>query len=257
MGISSKVVAMALVAVAATAAGFAGLASSLRDAQLANQRQSAQLKAQAAEIGELERGLAELQAAPTAPDWIAIAKLVEPSVVTIETRVGLGSGWVATSDASGSSIVTNYHVIAGAWEAGSASVTVRQFDNSYRGTIGKVDPTDDLAVVGIHERLTSLAAAPARPKQAQPVMALGSPQGFDGTVATGIVSGYRSIAGADYIQFSAPISPGNSGGPLVDANGRVVGVASAKWVGTGVEALAFAIPVQTVCTVLVSCRSAG
>jgi S1-C subfamily serine protease len=154
-------------------------------------------------------------------------------------------------------IVTNYHVIAGAWEAGSASVTVRQFDNSYLGTIGKVDPTDDLAVVGIHERLTSLAAAPARPKQAQPVMALGSPQGFDGTVATGIVSGYRSIAGADYIQFSAPISPGNSGGPLVDANGRVVGVASAKWVGTGVEALAFAIPVQTVCTVLVSCRSAG
>jgi putative serine protease PepD len=257
MGISSKVVAMALVAVAATAAGFAGLASSLRDAQLANQRQAAQLKAQAAEIGDLEQGLAGLQAAPTAPDWIAIAKLVEPSVVTIETRVGLGSGWVATSDASGSSIVTNYHVIAGAWEAGSASVTVRQFDNSYLGTIGKVDPTDDLAVVGIHERLTSLAAAPARPKQAQPVMALGSPQGFDGTVATGIVSGYRSIAGADYIQFSAPISPGNSGGPLVDANGRVVGVASAKWVGTGVEALAFAIPVQTVCTVLVSCRSAG
>jgi S1-C subfamily serine protease len=88
-------------------------------------------------------------------------------------------------------------------------------------------------------------------------MALGSPQGFDGTVATGIVSGYRSIAGADFIQFSAPISPGSSGGPLVDGEGRVVGVSSAKWVDTGVEALAFAIPVQTVCTVLVSCRAGG
>jgi putative serine protease PepD len=257
MGISSKVVAMALLAVAATAAGFAVLGGSLRDAQAANQRQAAQLKAQAAEIGVLKQGLAELQATPTAPDWIAIAKLVEPSVVTIETKVGLGSGWVATSDAAGSSLVTNYHVIAAAWEAGSATVTVKQFDNSYRGTISKVDPTDDLAVVGIHERLPSLAAAPARPKQAQAVMALGSPQGFDGTVATGIVSGYRSIGGADFIQFSAPISPGNSGGPLVDGTGRVVGVASAKWVDTGVEALAFAIPVQTVCTVLVSCRSAG
>lgn len=258
MAPSIKVAAMAVLAVAAIAAGFAGqVESSLRDASVANQRQAAQLKAQAAEIGALKQSLAALQAAPAAPDWIAIARLAESSVVTIETKLGLGSGWVVTSDASGSSIVTNYHVIAGAWEAGTATVTVRQSDSSFPGTVRKVDPTDDLAIVGIHQRLPSLAAAPARPKQAQPVMALGSPQGFDGTVATGIVSGYRSIAGADFIQFSAPISPGSSGGPLVDGEGRVVGVSSAKWVDTGVEALAFAIPVQTVCTVLVSCRAGG
>lgn len=69
----------------------------------------------------------------------------------------------------------------------------------------------------------------------------------------GIVSGYRSLGGSDYIQFSAPISPGNSGGPVIDAHGRVVAVASAKLVGEGVEALSLGIPVQTVCLKLVAC----
>jgi putative serine protease PepD len=259
MAISSKVAAMAAVAVVAAAAGLAGqVESNLRDARAANQGQALQLNLQATEVRALKETVAELQAVrPTTPDWIAVAQRVEPSVVTIETKFGLASGWVGASDAAGSSLVTNYHVVAGAWEAGSATVTVKQFDNSFPGTIVKVDPTDDLAVVSIRERLPALASAPDRPKLAQPVMALGSPQGFDGSVATGIVSGYRSIAGTDFIQFSAPISPGNSGGPLVDGSGRVVGVAAAKWVDTGAEALGFAIPVQTVCSVLINCRVAG
>jgi putative serine protease PepD len=71
-----------------------------------------------------------------------------------------------------------------------------------------------------------------------------------------VVSGFRSIDGSDYIQFSAPISPGNSGGPVVDADGRVVAVATAKFVAPGAEALSLAIPVQTVCRVAV-CAPAG
>jgi len=84
-------------------------------------------------------------------------------------------------------------------------------------------------------------------------MAVGSPLGLDGTISIGVVSGYRSLEGSDYAQFSAPISPGNSGGPVVDSRGRVIAVASAKLVGTGVEALSLAIPVQTVCLSLVAC----
>jgi putative serine protease PepD len=244
---ATKVAAMALLAIVAITAGFDLISS---------RHQARNLALQAAEIAALKQSLAASPAArASAPDWIAIAQLVEPSVVTIETREGLGSGWVAASDASGSSVVTNYHVVAGAWEAGVATVTLKQSDTTFTGTISKVDQVDDLAVVSVHEQLPSLATAASRPRLAQPVMALGSPQGLDGTVATGIVSGYRSLEGSDYIQFSAPISPGNSGGPLVDGEGRVVGVSTAKLVDTGVEALAFAVPVQIVCAVLVSCRS--
>jgi len=84
-------------------------------------------------------------------------------------------------------------------------------------------------------------------------MAVGSPLGLDGTISVGVVSGYRSLDGSDWMQFSAPISPGNSGGPVVDANGRVLAVASAKLVGTGVEALSLGIPVKAVCGGLVGC----
>jgi len=56
------------------------------------------------------------------------------------------------------------------------------------------------------------------------------------------------------MQFSAPISPGNSGGPVVDGQGRVVAVASAKLVGEGVEGLSLGIPVEVVCASLVTCQ---
>ncbi len=60
---------------------------------------------------------------------------------------------------------------------------------------------------------------------------------------------------SDYIQFSAPISPGNSGGPVLDRQGHVVAVVAAKFEGDGVEGLSLAIPVQTVCTTEITCKS--
>ena len=84
-------------------------------------------------------------------------------------------------------------------------------------------------------------------------MVVGSPLGLGGSVSVGVISGFRSVEGSDYIQFSAPISPGNSGGPVVDARGRVVAVASAKFEGPGIEALSLGIPVQTACTAAVVC----
>lgn len=235
--------AAAVVAVAATvAAGFVYV----RHTELAMERQ---LAAQQQRITTLERNAA------SQPDWPAIAAAIEPSVVTIETDMALGSAWVAHSDASGSDLVTNFHVIADAWDAGHANVTVRRGDATMPGMIVRVDKGDDLAVVHVHERLVSLAEAGQRPKVGATVMAVGSPLGLSGTVTIGIVSGFRSLEGSDYVQFSAPISPGNSGGPVVDAQGRVVAIASAKIVGEGVEALSLAIPVQTVCLALVSCAA--
>jgi S1-C subfamily serine protease len=133
--------------------------------------------------------------------------------------------------------VTNFHVIADAWSAGDATVVVRQQDSTFKGVVVRVDRTNDLAIVHLSQRLPLLHAAPGRPKLGAAVMAVGSPLGLEGTVTLGVVSGFRSLDGSDYMQFSAPISPGNSGGPVIDDHGRVVAVASAKLVGRGVEAL--------------------
>jgi putative serine protease PepD len=187
------------------------------------------------------------------PDWTAIAQKAEPSVFTIETSFGLGSGWVAHAGPTGSELVTNFHVIAEAWSAGVVNVDVRQGDRSLKGTIARVDSNDDLAVIRVAEILPVLRTAPGRPGLAEAVMVIGSPLGLGGSVSAGVISGFRSLEGSDYVQFSAPISPGNSGGPVVDARGRVVAVASAKFEGSGIEALSLGIPVQTACSMVVAC----
>jgi putative serine protease PepD len=237
-------VAIALVAlvVAASAALWAEVASqadSIHELQ-------ARIDALNAQVGAFK---SHPQPQPQ-PDWPAIAASVEPSVVTISTADSLGSGWVADSDGSGSDVVTNLHVVAGAWNAGIATVDVVIGDRTINGTITRVDVNDDLVSIHIAASLPALLRAEQRPQLAQSVMAVGSPLGLDGSVSIGVVSGFRSIEGSDYLQFSAAISPGNSGGPVIDADGRVVAVATAKFVASGAEALSLAIPVQTVCRVV-------
>lgn len=220
----------------------------LKNSLGAEQRTIAQLNVR---VASLERG----ERAQT--DWPSIAASVEQSVVTIEAGGFGGSGWVADASASGSEIITNFHVVAGAWTAGNATVQVRRQDQTIHGTVVRVDARDDVAVIHVTERLQALASAVARPALGSTVMAVGSPLGLDGTVTLGVVSGFRSLEGSDYIQFSAPISPGNSGGPVIDSHGRVVAIASAKLVGSGVEGLSLAIPVETVCLSLVTCKLSG
>jgi len=212
------------------------------------------ISSQARSIDSLRARVHTLQARIDAqPDWNAIARKVEPSVFTIETSYGLGSGWVARSSKSGSELVTNFHVIDEAWSSGVARVDVRQGDETIEGTIERVDRNDDLAIIHVAEVLPALPTVRDRPDLAQAVMVVGSPLGLGGTISVGVISGFRSVEGSDYVQFSAPISPGNSGGPVVDARGRVVAVASAKFEWLGVEALSLGIPVQTACTMAVEC----
>jgi putative serine protease PepD len=237
-----RLVAAAVVVTVAAAAG-----ASTWQAEVAMQRQ---LVAQQREIDELRKELADR------PNWPAIVLVVERSVATVETDDALGSAWVAHTDAQGSELITNYHVIEGAWKNGIATVTVRLGDRTLVGTIERIDPNDDLAVVHVSERLPALASVTARPKIGSGVMAVGSPLGLDGTVTVGVVSAFRSLEGSEYMQFSAPVSPGNSGGPVIDEHGNVVGVTSAKLVYTGAEGLSLAIPVQVACLYLVTCTNA-
>lgn len=202
---------------------------------------------------QVEINLLRLHAAEQ-PDWSVLAARVEPSVFTISTDDALGSGWVVRTNASGSDLVTNFHVVAKALASGAVTVDVVQADRTLKGTVVHTDPTDDLALVHVQEKLEALAAAPTRPRIGATVMVVGSPLGLGGTISIGLVSGFRSIEGADWVQFSAPISPGNSGGPVIDSQGRVIGVASGKYVGDGVEALGFAIPVSVACAELHVCE---
>ena len=84
---------------------------------------------------------------------------------------------------------------------------------------------------------------PTRCEVGEPSSWSGLPYGYGGTVSTGVVSAIRDR----YVQFSAPVSPGSSGGPVLDADGRVIGVAAAKVEGPGAEGLSFAIPIWRVC----------
>jgi putative serine protease PepD len=206
------------------------------------------LAAQVAATNALAQRVGGLES--KSPDVVAVAKLVRASVFTIDTPDGLGSGWVVSSAGGSSVIVTDYHVVQSVWTSTKAhTVQVKQEGKNLTGTITKVDMGDDLAVVTVKQSLTALARATTEPTIGDAVVVVGSPLGLSGTVATGIVSSFR----AGLIQFSAPISPGDSGGPVVNQQGLVIGVAESKLVGSGVEGLSFAIPITTVCSTVATC----
>jgi S1-C subfamily serine protease len=242
VGIASLVAALALGA----AAGADQLRSDRADAQA--------LAAQARTIAQLRTELDAMRA--SGPDWAAVAAQVEPSVVTVTTDEDLGSGWVAHADASGSDIVTNYHVVAAAIKNGETDIEVTQLDRTMAADLIRTDRLDDLALLHVTAKLRPLVVAARRPRIGAAVLDLGSPLGLSGSVSAGVVSAYRSIFGSDYLQFTAPISPGNSGGPVVDGRGRVVGIATAKIVDDGAEGLGFAIPVEIACAAMVDCVQA-
>jgi serine protease DegQ len=175
---------------------------------------------------------------------------VEPSVVAILTDGGRGSGVVWDADGA---VVTNHHVVAGAAEVEVAFADGRRVDADVMAT----DPQTDLAVVRADRtELPAASFADALPRVGELAIAIGNPLGFENTVTAGIISGLgRAIPGAaqeapaliDLIQTDAAISPGNSGGALVNADGRVVGINVAYIPPTaGAESLGFAIPAPTV-----------
>ena len=177
-------------------------------------------------------------------DPVKIARLVQQSVFTVESARGQGSAFVIASDESSATLVTNYHVIAG-----SSEVVLRRDGVRLAGQVDRVDLGADLATIAVERPLPALARATSAPAVGDPVVSVGSPLGLGGTVTTGVVSALR----AHQIQFSAPVSPGNSGGPLVDRGGRVIGVTVAKYVAAGAEGLSLAVPIEAVCARVLDC----
>ena len=209
---------------------------------------------------------------PTTIDVAAIYRRSAPGVVQIvsttrgaastdifgdpvpgATQRALGSGFVIDKDGH---VVTNYHVVRG---ASSIEVSFSNQETRSAKVVG-TDPSTDLAVLKVDvdaKALTPLSLADSDEVQVgDPVVAIGNPFGLERTVTAGIVSALQREVSApnDYtidhvIQTDAPINSGNSGGPLIDAQGRVIGVNSQIETangGGGNVGIGFAVPANTV-----------
>src|ERR1700712_4253739 len=156
----------------------------------------------------------------------------------------LGSGFIVSSDGY---ILTNAHVVDGA-----NVVTVKTTDKrEYRAKVVGVDKQSDVAVLKIDAKSLPVVKIgdPNGSKVGQWVVAIGSPYGFDNTVTSGIISAKsRSLPNENYtpfIQTDVPVNPGNSGGPLFNLQGEVIGINSMIYSQTGgFQGLSFAIPIN-------------
>jgi S1-C subfamily serine protease len=179
---------------------------------------------------------------------VRVADALRPAVVNLRTGRGRGSG-------SGSGVLftpdgfllTNHHVVRD-----HARVRIRLSDGrELQGRVVGADPWTDLAVV--QADAADLSHAPlgdsARLRVGQLVVAIGSPLGFESTLTAGVISALgrtlRSITGHlvdNVIQTDAALNPGNSGGPLVDSRGQVIGINTA--VIQPAQGICFAIPIN-------------
>jgi len=207
-------------------------------------------------------------AAPALPDLV---ETLTPSVVNISASppttgeanarqsLSLGSGFIWLADGY---IITNAHVVSQAPQG----LTVKlQNRHEYTAQVIGIDQSTDLALLKIDAPdLAAVAVAdPARLRIGESVVAIGAPYGFDHTVTTGILSAKARSLSTDqyvpYLQTDAAISPGNSGGPLFNARGSVVGVTTqilADQQGMGIGA-AFAIPIDVAVRVAEQLRDHG
>lgn len=195
-----------------------------------------------------------------------VASAVTPSVVVVTTEQivtdnyfwggqqvlsGAGSGVILTTDGY---IVTNYHVVEGAQQI---TVTLHD-DSTYTATVVGSDQQSDIALLKIEATgLTPAVLGDSDNVQVgEVVIAVGNPMGtLGGTVTDGIVSALNrdiSVEGNQMtlMQTSAAISPGNSGGGLFNTNGELIGIVNAKYSDEDAEGLGFAIPVNTMKTVV-------
>src|SRR3954466_7198862 len=226
----------------------------------------------------------------TAPNWVATAAAVKPSVVSVRVQAADGSGGQGSGvvlDTAGR-VLTNNHVVAAGSSAGAAISVVLADGRTYKATIVGTDPATDLAVIAIQQPPKDLVPATfadsSQVRVGDPVMAIGNPLGLSSTTTTGVVSALnRPVTTAaeapqqqapqqqapqqqdpqqqdpqqqnpqqqdpqqqdpqqqggpgaaqpqaeqvvtDAIQTDAAVNPGNSGGALVDAGGRVIGITS-------------------------------
>lgn len=173
-----------------------------------------------------------------------VAQTSFPSVVLLVMEdhrgqpIGLGSGFFVAPD----TVATNAHVVQGAARAYARRIGDKiKYDVK---SIVALDEARDLALLQLENVVgTPLKVGDSdRLAVGDEVFVVGNPQGLEGTFSQGIVSGLRDVSGTTLLQITAPISPGSSGGPVLNSQAEVVGVAVATF--RGGQNLNFAVPVK-------------
>lgn len=168
-----------------------------------------------------------------------IASLASPSVVQIETETAQGSGVIISADGL---LLTNEHVVAGA----TALIVKTSDGRRSRATVQARDSIADIALLKVELdslvpiRLGSVSAT----SLGENVVVMGSPLGLSQTVSRGVLSSVRTVEGRRLIQTDASVSPGNSGGPLLNDRAEVIGIVSFKLAAPLAEGLNFALAID-------------
>lgn len=171
----------------------------------------------------------------------AAVGFITPTLLQVETPRGTGSAFFVSSNGFA---ITNRHVVAR-----FTKVKVKTYDGqSLDADVVKRSTTSDIALIRVKVNSDNFSSAPlcfaAIPSVGTDVLAIGNPLSYTSTVTRGIVSAVRRNEYETLIQTDAPVNPGNSGGPLINYQGEVIGVVSSKLAG-GVEGIGFAISIQS------------
>ena len=163
-----------------------------------------------------------------------------PAVVRVEAGSGFGTGFFVAPD----TILTNVHVVSG-----NSTVTIRRPGGATQSAHVEVTaPELDIAVMRVSSpdpnQPTLTMGSGMHARAGQEVITLGTPMGLQNTVTRGIVSAVREVGGLTLVQTDAAVNPGNSGGPLVDRAGEVIGITSMGMRSAVAQGLSFAIAIE-------------
>jgi S1-C subfamily serine protease len=189
---------------------------------------------------------AELEVSDQEEDQNPAKRLMDASVTIYVydkygNQLSLGSGFFVKSNL----IATNFHVV----EGGKLFKIVSNSDKEkYKASVFRIDDTHDLALLEIDESpdLKPLKIQSDYPEQGSDIFVMGSPAGYPGTISKGIVSALRKFEPYNYslIQIDAAISPGSSGGPVVNKKGEVIGITVSTLDIPNAQNLNFAVPTK-------------
>lgn len=194
-----------------------------------------ELSSLGSQIGTIDEKFNLLKSS-TSADFSGIIEKTVKSVVTIRTDVGQGTGFLVTGDGY---IVTNAHVLAGGRTVNAITYEQNNIEAEFIGYDSNLDIAL-LKIPGIYEELT--LGNSNEIQVGEKVIAIGNPLGLQFSVSEGIVSGVHRPGPSQleiYIQTDAALNPGNSGGPLINKQGEVIGINNFK-IGGG-ESLGFAL----------------
>ena len=163
-----------------------------------------------------------------------------PAVVRVEAGSGFGTGFFVAPD----TILTNVHVVSG-----NSTVTIRRPGGATQSAhVEFTAPELDIAVMRVSSpdpnQPTLTMGSGMHARAGQEVITLGTPMGLQNTVTRGIVSAVREVGGLTLVQTDAAVNPGNSGGPLLDRAGEVIGITSMGMRSAVAQGLSFAIAIE-------------